>query len=151
MNQYAPFSILRLTPGQIPELLELEQHYLREIGEEPMTPEAGQRLGLAIQEERIVFFAAVVENRPVGMCSVARHFSTFTCGDTAVLEDVYLLPEYRHKGLARALTRTAGDWCRQQGLASLTVCCAPCDLEMYRSLGFDAPLGTTLAMILQAP
>ena len=37
------------------------------------------------------------------------------------------------------------DWCRERGIASLTVTCAPCDEGMYRALGFDTPLGQTLA------
>ena len=49
---------------------------------------------------------------------------------------------------ARLLARTARDWCRAQGVTSLTVTCAPCDEAMYRRLGFDTPLGGTLAALL---
>ena len=39
-------------------------------------------------------------------------------------------------------------FCRERGIASLTVTCAPCDEAMYRRLGFDTPLGGTLAALL---
>ena len=36
-------------------------------------------------------------------------------------------------------------WGQQNGMESLTVCCAPCDEKMYQALGFDACLGTIFA------
>ena len=86
--------------------------------------------------------------RAVGLCSVARVYSTFACGDTAVFEDFFVEPMFRRAGAARLLARTARDWCRAQGVTSLTVTCAPCDEAMYRRLGFDTPLGGTLAALL---
>ena len=37
--------------------------------------------------------------------------------------------------------------CRERSIASLTVCCAPCDEAMHRALGFTVPLGRTLAWL----
>ena len=39
------------------------------------------------------------------------------------------------------------DWCKENDLASLTVCCAPCDEGMYQALGFETRLGSTFAHI----
>ena len=83
----------------------------------------------------------------VGMCSVSRCWSTFSCGWTAALEDFYVEPAFRKKGIARLLAGAAQRWCAEQGIASLTVCCAPCDEGMYRALGFSEPLGRTLACL----
>ena len=85
--------------------------------------------------------------RAVGMCSVAKCFSTFACTDTGVFDDFYIEPVFRKKGVARKLAQAAQDWCKENGLASLTVTCAPCDEGMYQALGFDIRLGSTFAII----
>ena len=63
--------------------------------------------------------------------------------DTGVFDDFYVEPVFRKKGIARLLTRAAFQWCEDQKLASVSVCCAPCDEEMYKALGFGVRLGTT--------
>jgi len=64
-----------------------------------------------------------------------------------MFEDFYIEPVFRKKGIARKLAQAAQDWCEKVGIASLTVCCAPCDEEQYQALGFDTPLGKTYAKI----
>ena len=86
--------------------------------------------------------------RAVGMCSVAKCFSTFACTDTGVFDDFYIEPVFRKKGVARILAQEAQEWSNENGLASLTVCCAPCDEEMYQALGFNIRLGSTFAHIV---
>lgn len=81
------------------------------------------------------------------MCSVVKCFSTFACTDTGIFEDFYVEPAFRKQGIARKLARAAQAWSREQGLASLTVCSAPCDEKMYQSLGFETPLGAVFADI----
>ena len=130
------------------QLFKLENGYLLEIGEEPLTEEKQERLSQAIRDGKITFFIARRGTRAAGMCSVVRSFSTFACCDTGVFEDFYVEPVFRGKGIARMLAQAAQEWSRENGLASLTVTCAPCDEEMYQALGFDARLGMTFAHIL---
>ena len=130
------------------ELLHLESGYIREIGEQPLTEEQQAQLFQAIQDSRITFFLAKCGKQIVGICSVARHFSTFACTDTGVFEDFYVEPAFRKKGIARMLAQAAQSWSYEQGLSSLTVCCAPCDVQMYQALGFDTHLGHTYAKII---
>ena len=84
----------------------------------------------------------------MGMCSVAKCFSTFACSETGVFDDFYIEPVFRKKGVARMLAQAAQDWCKENGLASLTVTCAPCDVGVYQALGFDFRLGTTFTITL---
>lgn len=126
-------------------LYRLENEYLLEIGEEPLTREKQQRLVRAIRDNRITFFLAKHNSRPVGMCSVAACFSTFACTETGIFEDFYIMPAFRGTGIARKLAQAAQAWCAEHDLASLTVTCAPCDEPMYQSLGFSIRLGTTFA------
>lgn len=106
-----------------------------------------ERLTQAIREGRITFLVARRDGRAVGMCSVAEIFSTFACGPVGQLEDFYVEPVFRRRGVARQLVQAAQALCRERSIASLTVCCAPCDEAMHRALGFTAPLGRTLAWL----
>lgn len=140
-----PITIEALADPTDWQLKKLENGFLKEIGESPLTEEKQELLAQAIREEQITFFVARRGYRAVGMCSVAKCFSTFGCSAAGVLDDFYIEPVFRGKGIARKLAQAAQNLCRENGMASLTVCCAPCDEEMYRSLGFDRRLGTTFA------
>ena len=139
-----PLTVERLTEPD-GQLFRLENSFRRSVGEEPLTEAEKERLADAVRAGRIVFFAVRRGVRAVGLCSVSASFSTFACGEVGSFEDFYLEPCFRGKGAARLLANAAQDWCRERGIASLTVTCAPCDEGMYRALGFDTPLGQTLA------
>ena len=129
------------------QLKKLENGFLKEIGESPATEEKQKQLAQAIQDGKITFFVAKRGYRAVGMCSVAKCFSTFVCTDTGVFDDFYIEPVFRRKGIARKLAQVAQDWCKENSFASLTVTCAPCDEGMYQALGFDYRLGLTFAKL----
>ena len=140
-----PFTVEVLKNPTDWRLLKLENGFKKEIGEEFLTKENQKQLQRAVKEGKITFFIAKRGSRAVGMCSVAKYYSTFSCSDTGVYEDFYIEPVFRGKGIARKLAQAAQTWCRQNGIASLTTCCAPCDEKMYQALGFDICLGTTFA------
>ncbi len=142
------FSVRRLTEPGDWQLKKLLQGYLAEIGEKAADEEALERLEKAVGGGEIVFFLAYRGSRAVGMCSVAEHFSSFSCGKVGVFEDFFIEPAFRGKGIARMLADAAREYCRERGLASLSVSCAQCDEGMYRALGFDTALGTSLASII---
>ena len=137
----APITIEVLADPEDWQLKKLENGFLKEIGETPATEKKQERLAQAIRDGKITFFVAKRGYRTVGMCSVAKCFSTFACTDTGVFDDFYIEPVFRRKGIARMLTQAAQDWCKENGLDSLTVTCAPCDEGMYQALGFDTRLG----------
>ena len=143
----APITIEVLSDPEDWQLRKLENGFLKEIGEEPATEEKQEQLAQAVRDGKITFFAAKRGYRAVGMCSVAKCFSTFACTDTGVFDDFYIEPVFRKKGVARKLAKAAQDWCKENDLASLTVCCAPCDEGMYQALGFDVKLGSTFSVV----
>lgn len=144
-----PFTVEVLADPEDWQLRRLENGYLLEIGEQALTKERQKRLSEAIRKGKITFFAAKRGYRAVGICSVVRSWSTFACGEIAVLEDFYIEPVFRRQGIARKLAQAAQNWCRANGIASLTVCCAPCDEGMYQALGFSELLGRTFAYLMQ--
>lgn len=146
-KEEVPITVEILTDPEDWQLKKLENGFLQEIGEQTLTNEKQEQLTQAIQAGNITFFMAKRDSRAVGMCSVAKCFSTFACADTGVLDDFYVEPAFRKKGIARQLTQAAQVWSHEQGMSSLTVCCAPCDEKMYQSLGFETQLGTTWAYL----
>ena len=141
-----PLTAERLTEPDR-QLFRLENSFRQAVGEEVLTEGEKAALSAAVRAGRIVFFTAKRQNRAVGLCSVSTGFSTFACGEVGSFEDFYIEPCFRGKGAARLLAGAALAWCRERGVASLTVTCAPCDEGMYRALGFDTPLGQTFAAL----
>lgn len=132
----------KIGAGEIGALWELQKRYKAEIGEDaPGDAERG-RLADAIGRGQILFYGAWDEGSLIACCSVTVGFSTFDYLPSGVFEDFYILPDYRHQGIARSLVQFAY---RESGVSSLTVGCADCDAEMYQSLGFTIPLGNLLA------
>lgn len=146
-KENVPIAVEILTDPEDWQLKKLENGFLKEIGEQTLTKEKQGQLAQAIRTGKITFFMARRDDRAVGMCSVAKCFSTFSCADTGVFEDFYVEPAFRKKGIARKLAQAAQVWSYEQGISSLTVCCAPCDEKMYQSLGFKTQLGTTWAYL----
>ena len=132
----------RMDASQMEALWKLQKLYKAEIGENEPDSAGKERLAEAIKAERILFFGVFDGAIPVACCSVTVGFSTLDYMPGGVFEDFYILPEYRHKGVARQLVQFAY---RESGVSSMTVGCADCDVQMYRSLGFSAVLGNLLA------
>ena len=128
--------------AQLDRLWELQKAYKAAIHEGPPAEQDRERLRSAMEKKEILFFGAWDGSVLAGCCSVTVGFSTFDYRPSGVFEDFYIVPAYRHRGIARALVRYAY---RESGVSSLTVGCAGCDVEMYRSLGFSVPLGNLLA------
>lgn len=143
-----PITVEVLADPEDWQLKKLENGFLKEIGEAPATEEKQEQLAQAIRDGKITFFIAKRGCRAVGMCSVAKCFSTFACSDIGVFDDFYVEPAFRKKGIAGKLAQAARAWCEENALASVTVTCAPCDEGMYQALGFDTRLGATFAHIV---
>lgn len=132
----------RISISNLSQLWELQTAYKAEIGEDAPTAQDRFHLQTAIEQNQIVFYGAWDGEALVGCCSVTIGFSTFLYAPSGVFEDFYIRPEYRHRGIARAMVRFAH---AESGVSSLTVGCADCDLPMYQTLGFSIPLGNLLA------
>ena len=132
----------RVNASQPEALWKLQKLYNAEIGESEPDSAGKERLAEAIESGRILFFGAFEKEQLLACCSVTVGFSTFDYRPSGVFEDFYILPEYRHQGIARQLVQLAY---RESGVSSLTVGCADCDVQLYQSLGFTAVLGNLLA------
>ena len=131
-----------ITKDNMVELKMLQLGYKQEIGEDRPTDENINGLFEAISKGQIIFYGCIDEGRLIACCSITQTYSTFNYQTGGVFEDFYIVPEYRHKGIARQLVEFAY---RESGVGSLTVGCADCDIKMYQSLGFTIQLGNLLA------
>ncbi len=134
---YRVIDVSRMDP-----LWQLHLAYKAAIGEEEPSRQDKERLRAAMENRQILFYGAWESDLLVGVCSVTVGFSTFNYQPSGVFEDFYILPEYRHRGIARNLVQFAF---RESGVGSLTVGCADCDRGLYQALGFSAALGNLLA------
>ena len=132
----------RIDASQIEALWKLQRLYKEEIKEDEPDLAGKERMTEAIKANSILFFGAYDEKALIGCCSVTVGFSTFNYLPSGVFEDFYILPEYRHKGIAHQLVQFAR---LESGVSSLTVGCADCDVQMYKALGFSIPIGNLLA------
>ena len=135
-------TLRRLNAADFPQIALLLAAYKAEIGEAELDETAQMRLERAISEERIQFYGCEDGGALIGMCSICITFSTFDCRIGGVLEDFYIRPAERHRGIARRLVTFARE---QSGASTLTVGCADCDEEMYRAIGFREKIGNLMA------
>ena len=133
---------IRITNGNMDGLKALHIGYKQEIGEEPPTDANFSSLSEAIKKGEIIFYGCADDGKLIACCSITPTYSTFNYQTGGVFEDFYIVPEYRHKGIARQLVRFAY---QESSVGSLTVGCADCDVKMYQSLGFTIPLGNLFA------
>ena len=134
----------RLELTDMTQLFRLVQRYKRAIGEPALSEEQVEKLKSAIAQNRIQFYVAKHDDRLVAMCSIGIVFSTFLCEKNGIFEDFFVSEEYRHQGIARGLTSYVFKEMRAKDVVSVWVGCADASIEMYKSLGFDIPLGNLL-------
>lgn len=135
-------TLRRLNAADFPQIALLLADFKAEIGEDVPDAAALIRLERAISEGRIQFYGCEDGGALIGMCSICITFSTFDCRNGGVLEDFYIRPAERHRGIARRLVALARE---QSGASTLTVGCADCDVEMYRGIGFREKIGNLMA------
>ncbi len=124
------------------QLTNLQIAYKQSINEDIPDQLEFERLQKAISYGQIEFFVVEEKNILIAMCSISKTFSTFNYRASGVFEDFYVLPEYRHQGIAKRLVKYVYD---NSEITSLTVGCANCDMEMYKALGFRIQLGNLLS------
>lgn len=61
---------------------------------------------------------------------------------SGIFEDFFICPDFRHKGIAHQLVQFAY---KLSAISSMTVACAQCDIQMYKSLGFSIQFGNMFA------
>lgn len=130
-----------------------EQHhklmnlYKEAIGEAGISASDYEKVALAMAKGSIRFYGVFDNERLIASCSVSEGFSTFALEAFGVFEDFFVHSEYRGKGVAKKLCDYMFAEERKNGITSVWVGCADCDIDMYLHLGFKLKLGNLLTSI----
>ncbi len=129
-------NIKRADPSDLAKIAPLFDAY-RVFYKEPSNPEKGK---LFLQQrfesgESIIFFA-LEGSVPVGFTQLYKTFSSVSLQSFYILNDLYVKPEYRKKGVGEALLDAAKTFCKEQngkGLALETAVDNPAQ-KLYERL-----------------
>ena len=90
-------------------------------------------------EEKIAEVIFVMENdKEVGFALFFHNYSTFVGRAGIYLEDLYVLPNYRHKGYGKALIKQLANICIERECGRFEWCCLNWNkpsIDFYLSLG----------------
>ena len=94
-----------------------------------------------IPSEECAVFLLVLEDRPAGFaqCQLRHDYVEGTeSSRVGYLEGIFILPEYRHQGHARALLDRCEQWAREKGCTEFA---SDCELGNKASLAFHLRMG----------
>ncbi len=100
---------------ELAEPLRLLEGRLREG--EPVPENFARRLRDATERGELEVLAARVEGRIVGVAVLAYRLSVSAAGPFASIEDLYVEPEVRRRGVGRALLEAVGERCAARGVS----------------------------------
>ena len=92
-----------------------------------------------MQRNESVIIVAEMQNRIVGFCQLYPAFCSLLVAPIFLLYDLYVSPEFRQLGAARALLQAAEQHAAQHGFARLDLTTAKTNLAaqaLYESLGW---------------
>jgi GNAT superfamily N-acetyltransferase len=133
--------VRRALPGDAHALAGLLARFFAEEGFGASAAEVRERADVFLAEPANTAFLAMEGGLLIGAATVTTCFG-FETGRQAEIEDLYVLPERRRRGVARALVEAVLAWCRARGCTDVEVVVtsegdARHGLDAwYRSLGF---------------
>ena len=134
--------IRRALPADAGPLAALLARFFTEEGFAASAAEIRERADVFLAEAANAAFLAFDDATPAGAATVTTGFG-FETGRQTEIEDLYVLPDRRRRGVARGLIDAAVAWCREQGCADVEVVIthegdARHNLgAWYRGLGFE--------------
>lgn len=140
-------SIRQATLADIPEIVRQrrrmyeDMHYTNTVTLDRMCTLTADYLRITIPIGSFHAWLACSSERPVGGGAVLitpwpAHTYDLECRRATIL-NVYTDPEHRRRGIARRLMDTIISWCKQQGLARVTLHASDDGRHLYESLGFQ--------------
>jgi ribosomal protein S18 acetylase RimI-like enzyme len=112
-------TVRRANPSDIDALLPLVRAYRVFYGETPDT--AGERrfIGKHLRDATSTLFFASDGSRAVGFVQIFESWSTLRLAPVLILEDLFVEPDARGQGIARALIDAALAFARESGAAAM--------------------------------
>jgi GNAT superfamily N-acetyltransferase len=148
MSSASEIQIREATLADIPEILRQrrrmyeDMHYTDAAALSNMADLTADYLRRAMPEGSFRAWLASSSGRPIAGGAVLitpwpAHPYDLECRRATIL-NVYTDPEYRRRGIARQLMQTILAWCRNEGLARVTLHASDEGRHLYESLGFES-------------
>ncbi|MGB6432382.1 MAG: GNAT family N-acetyltransferase [Candidatus Acidiferrales bacterium] len=152
----AAIEIARATPADVPVLLELIRGLAEyeKLSEEVSATAAGLHAALFGPRPVAEAILARVEGTAVGFAVFFHNFSTFVGLPGVYLEDLFVLPEHRGKGIGKALLLHVGALANERGCGRFEWAVLDWNrpaIEFYRGLGARAMDEWTLYRLAGEP
>ena len=121
--------------------IDLTTEFFMRLWPEHEYNELREEIAGIIGEENAAIYLAYLNRRPAGaaQCSIRRDYVEGTSGGpVGYLEGIYVLPDYRRKGVAGSLLRCCENWAKARGCKEFASDCA---LDNQESYGFHVGVG----------
>lgn len=128
---------VRLTSGRsLTESLTLLEKSMR--GGEPLPPGFAGLLGEEVERGNIVVLAAYLDGAVLGVAVLAFRPSISVAGRFASIEELYVEPKARRRGVGQALLEAVQEQCAVNGVSYVEVQSTDEDaVRFYRASGYD--------------
>ena len=103
--------------------------------------EMAEEIAQTMEQSDAAFFLAWEEKRAVGFaqCQLRHDYVEGTeCSPVGYLEGIYVRPEYRGRGIAKALLAACESWAKSRGAEEFA---SDCELDNEESLKFHLKVG----------
>ena len=146
----------RALPSDIPALVALMSEFYGEAGYSLDHSLAGRAFAAILADERLGYVWLMdAEGRDVGYVVLTLKFGMEYGGLMACIDDLFVVPESRNKGLSTAALIQVRDFCKQIGIRAITVEVGHSNgpaQAVYRHLGLvESPDRQLLALALESP
>ncbi len=131
--------ITKASGHDLPELVLLFDQYRVFYNQQADLEAAERYLKARFQNQECVVFLAEVDQQKVGFTLLYKTFSSVSMQALFVLNDLFVSPNYRQKGIGRMLLEKAQEFCRSvgyKGLALETAADNPAQ-KLYEKLGWQ--------------
>ncbi len=114
-----PVEVHPSAPGELSEPLSLLEEALRNA--EPLLPSFAEQIARAIERGDLELLVAWVDGEPVGVTVLAFRPSISLGAPFASIEDLYVKPDARRRGVGRTLLEAVGERCKERGVSYVEV------------------------------
>jgi GNAT superfamily N-acetyltransferase len=135
-------ALVQVTTVPVTEIagaLELLEESLR--GGEPLPSVFAERLRDAVKVGDLEVLAARMDHRVVGVAVLAYRLNVSVGQQFASIEEVYVRPESRRRGVGRALLEAVAERCKIRGVSYVEVQTDDEAAGFYSALGYEPELG----------
>jgi GNAT superfamily N-acetyltransferase len=146
----------RARPDDIPALVALMDLFYAESGYALDAPLAEKAFADLLADERLGYVWLLdAAGRDAGYVVLTLRFGMEYGGLIACIDDLFVVPEHRNRGLSTAALVRIRDFCRSQGVRAITVEVSPGNgpaQAVYRRIGMEEEPGRQLlALPLERP